>query len=144
MSASESSASNGAEVVNKEVTERRSRWSSSRDAVKHIADSFGSEGKQVRSSDKATSILLVFVALAATAYVLFPGYRSAVLVLADIVAGGTIVVYLANRLGIFTSLDSRKTVIIAELLLGMFVLSILLMLNAIALREVAVSVLTNL
>lgn len=108
---------------------RSSRWSTSAEAVKHIAKAFRSENLKVRLSDQITLVLLGLSIALAVAVVVFPQFASSTAVACDIFFAMTIVFFIAQRLGIVTTFNTKQTVFATELMFGFLIAGIFIVVN---------------
>jgi hypothetical protein len=123
--------------------QRRSRWASSKEAINQIIAAFGSNDVRVRQSDRVTSILLYCSIAAGTVFFLYPSQFAPMVWLCDILFATTIIFYIAQRLGIFSTFNQRQTLLAAELMFGLAVLGVLLAFNVAAILSCAKEVVIN-
>ncbi len=113
----------------KPKTSRSSRWSTSAEALQHIARAFSSTKLKVRMADKVTLGLLLASTLMAVVVVLFPQFASASAVICDGFFALTIIFFIAQRLGIVTTFDTKQTVFATELMFGFLIAGIFIVIN---------------
>lgn len=111
------------------IAQRRSRWASSKEALSYLFSALGDKKHKGRTSDTVTTGLLTVAILVGSSLVLFPQAASILVLLSSILFLVTTVFYLANRLGVLTTLNTRQLVIVAELMFGFTALGILLLVN---------------
>lgn len=115
-----------------EIIKRRSRWQSSLAALRYI-DSISRDNEiQLRDTDRATSLALLVVAVVAAISLLIPQlseHRLALVLASDVLVGIGIIMYVANRFGILTTLTPRQALLCWQLMLGASLLGIFTCMN---------------
>lgn len=112
---------------------RRGPWQSSLAAIKYVIDLGKRNDIQFRASDRITTYLLIAAGSCWVALMLFPVAIVPLAVTCDILFVAAVINYIANRLGIITTLPPRTAALITELICGVGMLMILTVMNCNAL-----------
>lgn len=116
--------------------ERRSRWDSSFVALRYLSGIGRDTQIKVRDSDRATSFGLLIVSIFTLVSIFVPPlieYRFNLLAVADLLAGVSIVFYIANRFGIISTLPPRAALLAWQLMLGAWFIGIYVTINVVLL-----------
>ncbi|MBS2004665.1 MAG: hypothetical protein U0103_27960 [Candidatus Obscuribacterales bacterium] len=113
----------------KPKTSRSSRWSTSGEALQHIAKAFSNTKLKVRTADKVTLGLLLASTVMAVVVVLFPQFAYTTALLCDIFFALTIIFFITQRLGIVTTFNDKQTVFATELMFGFLIAGIFIVIN---------------
>jgi hypothetical protein len=110
-------------------TQRRGPWLSSWAAIKYVLDLGKRNDIQFRASDRITTYLLMGAGSCWIALMMCPIAIVPLAVACDILFVAAVVYYIANRLGIITTLTPRTAALITELICGIGMLMILTVMN---------------
>jgi hypothetical protein len=116
--------------------ERRSRWESSFVALRYLSGIGRDTQIKVRDSDRATSFGMLIVAILTMISLFIPAladYRFNLLAVCDLLAGVSIVFYLANRFGILSTLPPRAALLCWQLMLGAWFIGMYVTINVVLL-----------
>jgi hypothetical protein len=114
--------------------ERRSRWESSFVALRYLSGIGRDTQIKVRDSDRATSFSLLIVAVLTMISLFVPGladYRFNLLAVCDLLAGVSVVFYIANRFGILSTLPPRAALLCWQLMLGTWFIGMYVTINVV-------------
>ncbi len=114
--------------------ERRSRWESSFVALRYLSGIGRDTQIKVRESDRATSFSLLIVAIVTMVSLFVPGlaeYRFNMLAVCDLLAGVSVVFYIANRFGILATLPPRAALLCWQLMLGTWFIGMYVTINVV-------------
>ena len=114
------------------VINRRSRWLSSIAALKYVGSISKDDDIKVRDSDRATAIALLVMCVVALSSLLVPqleSHRVDFVLIADVLVGLALVMYVANRFGIVTTFAPRQALLTWQLMLGSSLLGIFATIN---------------
>lgn len=115
-----------------EMVKRRNRWQSSLAALRYVASVSRDNDVKLRDTDRATSLALLIVCLFALTTLILPQlaeHRAAFVGAADALVGVVLLMYVANRFGIVTTLTPRQALLTWHLMLGSSLLGIFLAIN---------------
>jgi len=117
-----------------EMVKRRSRWQSSLAAWRYVNSVSRDNEVKVRDTDRATSAALLIVCLAALLALVVPfdwmvQHRVPFVLAADVLVGVALLMHVANRFGIVTTLTPRQALLTWQLMLGASLLGIFLAVN---------------
>jgi hypothetical protein len=121
---------------------RKSRWASSLLALQYVSSISKDNFVRLRVSDRVTSIFLLLAVIAAVlSLVLRPlsDIRIPVACLCDALVGIMLLLYMANRFGVLTTLPPRQALLAWELILVSCIVGIFLTVNFFILVAVLVS-----
>jgi hypothetical protein len=110
-------------------TQRRGPWMSSWAAVTYVLDLGKRNDIQFRASDRITTYLLMGAGCCWVALMMCPVAIVPLAVACDILFVAAVIYYIANRLGIITTLPPRTAALITELICGIGMLMILTVMN---------------
>jgi hypothetical protein len=114
--------------------ERRSRWESSFVALRYLSGIGRDTQIKVRDSDRATSFSLLIVAFLTLVSLFVPGladFRFNLLAVCDVLAGVSVVFYIANRFGILSTLPPRAALLCWQLMLGAWFIGMYVTINVV-------------
>jgi hypothetical protein len=114
------------------VIQRRSRWLSSLAALEYVSNVSRDNEIRVRDSDRATAFALLIMCFAALVSLLIPqleNHRLPFVIIADLLVGVALLMYVANRFGILTTFQPRQALLTWQLMLGSSLLGIFLTIN---------------
>ncbi len=110
-------------------TKRESAWSASCAAIEYVSHL---SRKRLRYRDKNSDILLGLAILMLIPLTFVPHqWQMPMALLCDVACLFTVVWFLANRLGILRTLTERQSVLVWDIAVGVFILSIVLCINLI-------------
>jgi len=109
--------------------QRRSPWVSSLAAIKYILQLGKRNDIQFRASDKITTYLVAAAIFCWIGLILCPVAIMPLAVGCDILLVAALVNYVANRLGILTTLPPRTAALVTELMCGICMITILTVMN---------------
>ena len=130
-----------------EMVKRRSRWQSSLAALRYVSSVSRDDEVKLRDTDRATSLWLLIVCLLAVLCLVLPQFaqtapgplgwlfgfmavqRMPLILAADVLIGIALLMYVANRFGIVTTLTPRQALLTWQLMLGSSLLGIFLAVN---------------
>jgi len=117
-----------------EMVKRRSRWQSSLAAWRYVNSVTKDNEVKVRDTDRATSAALLIVCVAALLTLVVPFdwmamHRVPFVLAADALVGVALLMHVANRFGIVTTLTPRQALLTWQLMLGSSLLGIFLAVN---------------
>lgn len=115
-----------------EMVKRRSRWQSSLAALRYVSSVSRDNEVKVRDSDRASSIALLIVCAIALISLVLPQLatqRHIFVAVSDVLVGVCLLMYVANRFGIVTTLTPRQALLAYQLMLGSALLGIFLAIN---------------
>lgn len=115
-----------------EMVKRRSRWQSSLAALRYINSVSQDNEVKVRDSDRATSLTLLIVCVIALVSLVAPflaPWRIGFVGASDVLVGVGLLMYVANRFGIVTTLTPRQALLTWQLMLGSSLLGIFMAIN---------------
>ncbi len=117
-----------------EMVKRRSRWQSSLAAWRYVNSVTRDNEVKVRDTDRATSAALLIVCIAALATLVVPfdwlaQHRVPFVLASDVLVGVALLMHVANRFGIVTTLTPRQALLTWQLMLGSSLLGIFLAVN---------------
>jgi hypothetical protein len=117
-----------------EMIKRRSRWQSSLAAVRYVSSVSRDNEVRIRDTDRATSIALLITCIAALLALVLPfdwlsQHRVPFVLAADVLVGVSLLMYVANRFGIVTTLTPRQALLTWQLMLGSSLLGIFMAVN---------------
>jgi hypothetical protein len=114
--------------------ERRSRWESSFVALRYLSGIGRDTQIKVRDSDRATSFGLLIVAVLTMVSMFVPAladFRFNLLAVCDVLAGVSVVFYIANRFGILSTLPPRAALLCWQLMLGTWFIGMYVTINVV-------------
>lgn len=113
------------------ISQRRSRWLSSWAALKYINSLYKTDEVKVRESDKTTNLLLSLAILGIAVLIFCPIAlaRGPLALVCDLLFAATVISYIANRLGILSTLSPRQAVLVWEVCIGMAIFAVLIAVN---------------
>ena len=114
--------------------ERRSRWESSFVALRYLSGIGRDTQIKVRDSDRATSFSLLIVAFLTLVSLFVPGladFRFNLLAVCDLLAGVSVIFYIANRFGILSTLPPRAALLCWQLMLGAWFIGMYVTINVV-------------
>lgn len=117
-----------------EMVKRRSRWQSSLAAWRYVNSVTRDNEVKIRDTDRATSVALLIVCCAALIALILPfewlsQHRVPFVLASDVLVGVALLMYVANRFGIVTTLTPRQALLTWQLMLGSSLLGIFLAVN---------------
>ncbi|MBI4532659.1 MAG: hypothetical protein HY711_01830, partial [Candidatus Melainabacteria bacterium] len=130
-----------------EMVKRRSRWQSSLAALRYVSNVSKDNEVKLRDTDRATSLWLLVVCILAVLCLVLPQFaqsapgplgwlfgfmamqRMPLVLAADVLVGVALLMYVANRFGIVTTLTPRQALLTWQLMLGSSLLGIFLAVN---------------
>jgi hypothetical protein len=121
----------GEDLLNFEI-KRKSRWITTLLALQYVTSISKDNYVRLRVSDRVTSIaLLLAVILAVSSLVFRPlaDVRTPLALLCDALVGAMLLFYMANRLGVLTTLPPRQALLAWELILVSCIVGIFLTVN---------------
>jgi uncharacterized membrane protein len=128
-SAAELAGSTSAITDGTSTTQRRNPWQSSGAAIKYVIDLGQRKDIQFRSTDRVTTYLLMAAGFCWVALMMCPFAIVPLAVACDALFVAAVIYYIANRLGIITTLPPRTAALITELICGIGMLMILTVMN---------------
>jgi hypothetical protein len=115
-----------------DITKRRSRWASSLASLRYIDSVSRDNEVTVRDTDRATGIWLLIICLITLLSLVVPqlaSHRIPFVFACDSLVGVSLLLYVANRFGIVTTLTPRQALLTWQLMLGSSLLGIFLAIN---------------
>lgn len=105
--------------------QRRNSFTTTNEALKYVS---AASRKNLRQSDKVTSVLLIVCILVGAAFVFIP-LNPVLILAADLLFFATLITFMVKRLGILITLSERQSVLVWDIILGSLLLGVLLTLN---------------